>query len=184
MPLYREQLRSLAHIANIQLDYRKHALEIIKTITHELMLENQRILNDEFFNELEKYHRDWIVETVIQGMFLREYHLWENDTKEYISTQLKVNTRKNNPAKSSESHVEYVKSGLTILQVIVPTKTLEQIDEIRIRCNKIKHSFGVRNENFINLDEIEHTFLVFQTFWKALEDQEIRSWTIKLPREE
>ena len=36
------------------------------------------------FLDLSKVMRDWVRETLLQGAYLREYHLWEKDCRAYF----------------------------------------------------------------------------------------------------
>jgi hypothetical protein len=38
-------------------------------------------------SEFSSIERDWVIETIYQGAYLRQYHLWEKDCKEYFSSQ-------------------------------------------------------------------------------------------------
>jgi hypothetical protein len=40
---------------------------------------------------LEGSTRDWVIETLVQGAYLREYHLWEKDCKAYFQAMAKRN---------------------------------------------------------------------------------------------
>jgi len=40
--------------------------------------------NDPFERQMTDVMRDWAIESLIQGAWIREYHMWERDTKEYF----------------------------------------------------------------------------------------------------
>jgi hypothetical protein len=42
---------------------------------------------DDVSSEFSSIERDWVIETIYQGAYLRQYHLWEKDCKEYLSSQ-------------------------------------------------------------------------------------------------
>jgi hypothetical protein len=41
--------------------------------------------NDPFLSALSPTVCEWVIETIYQGAYLREYHLWEKDCKEYFN---------------------------------------------------------------------------------------------------
>jgi hypothetical protein len=44
-------------------------------------------MDDMVSSEFSSIERDWVIETVYQGAYLRQYHLWEKDCKEYFLSQ-------------------------------------------------------------------------------------------------
>jgi hypothetical protein len=94
---------SVAAVNYIQASHRRDAVEYtiagIKKI-HELNLE--LFGRDPLTLEMEGTMQAWVAETLFQGAYMREYHLWEKDCKAYFPAMALRNggTANWNPAPS------------------------------------------------------------------------------------
>src|SRR4051812_12229361 len=82
----------LASICHVQVEHRKTAMEYAIagiSLVHEK--NSSLFAGDKSATEIEDVIRDWVIETLIQGAYIREYHIWEKDTKKYFSDQLGLN---------------------------------------------------------------------------------------------
>ena len=77
---------------------------------------------------------DWVVECMIQGAWLREYHEWEKATKNYFEKQHQRNASPKPDWKSklpsvcgSASHVDRVRAQLSLFATHMPDTILEII---------------------------------------------------------
>jgi len=117
--------------------------------------------------------RDWAVESIIQGAWMREYHQWEVATKTYFdghhvrNGNSSVNWRK--PAQGSPStHVAKVIEQLATFSATVPAEILDALDHHRLRVNEAKH----RTDYYATEDELRELFSAVAAFWDALDPQE------------
>jgi hypothetical protein len=108
-----------------------------------------------------------------QGAYLREYHGWEKDTKQYCDDQLDWHRQAPFRWKAEEgSHVEKVRRALITLGAEIPDELLGGIDRLRQRVNPMKHSTGWSEDDFILHADYEAAVASIQAFWDALAGQE------------
>lgn len=125
-------------------------------------------------DEMWDWAGEWVVETLLQGAWMREYHEWEKATKTYFDGNharnggAKVDWRGKLPGASGTSHVDRVRAQLAVFGATVPADTLDVIDRTREHVNLAKHEA----EHFIG--EVDYRALVqaVTAFWKALTEQE------------
>jgi len=71
--------------------------------------------NDPFACEMTEIMRDWAIESLIQGAWIREYHMWERDTKDYFDGHyLRTGRPKVNWRTTRSSHVAKVAAQLEL----------------------------------------------------------------------
>ena len=76
----------------IQVGHRQTAIEYAIAGVTKICEGNISVLGDNPFNsEMEATMREWVVETLLQGAYLREYHLWEKDCKAYFAIMAERN---------------------------------------------------------------------------------------------
>jgi len=89
MKLYHSITNHGASLYWVQLNHRKTAIEYaIHTIDEAHSKDKETPYGDPLLDEITDVMRDWVIETLIQGAYPREYHIWEKDTKEYFTNQL------------------------------------------------------------------------------------------------
>jgi hypothetical protein len=126
-------------------------------------------------SELEAPVEAWVIESLMQGAWLREYHEWEKATKSYFDGQHernvspKPNWQARLPGRSGgASHVERVSTQLTIFGAHIADDILDAIDGQRRLINALKHE----DEYFAT--ERDYRFLVdaIAALWNELAQQE------------
>jgi hypothetical protein len=164
MRLVRRHLEPGASIPLIQLQHRKDAVEYaIQGIRKHCDANIAATDNDLMFKEFEPIMRDWVIETLYQGAYLREYHLWEKDCKEYFA----VMARRNGEIRQLRSSTfvpEVVRAvaeyGLTLEPLI-----LERIREMNQKVNVMKHDPGLNLDHFITREDYAKATDAIEQFW-------------------
>ena len=117
---------------------------------------------------------DWVIESLLQGAWMREYHEWEKATKAYFDGNHarngcgKVDWRGKLPGVPGASHVDRVRAQLTSFGVATPAGILDTIDQARERVNLAKHEA----EHFIDEADYKQFVQAVSAFWEALAEQE------------
>ncbi len=118
---------------------------------------------------------DWAIESLIQGGWMREFHMWELATKAYFDGQhlrngaAKVDWKKRPPRGApAASHVDKVKAQLGLFGASVPGGAIDAIDRARNQVNAAKHE----EEIFVTEAGYRELVAAVATFWDALELQE------------
>ncbi|MAO93927.1 MAG: hypothetical protein CMM78_02780 [Rhodospirillaceae bacterium] len=159
--------------------HRKSALEYLvhgTSLVHREILEHYK--EDPCFAEFEVYNRNSILETLVQGAYVREFHLWEKEAKEYFSDQFFNNglsfsdIRCQFEKKKNESIVDVVVRQLTAFDVQSLADELVEIDSMRIQVNKAKHDPGVLLDHFVSIDQFWDKHAAIGRFWSKLVDEE------------
>jgi hypothetical protein len=156
----------------IQASHRQNAIEMaVGAIRQACEQATKEAPNAELFPGSNLIARDWAIETLLQGAFLREYHAWETDTKQYFDWQhlrnggTKVAWKKQD---NSHGHVSKVKQQLLIFSASVPGSAMAAINRARKDVNTIKHG-----GTFL-ATEGDYNALVaaIDAFWIRLAEQE------------
>lgn len=126
------------------------------------------------FDTMSEAMREWAIESVIQGAWIRTYHQWEADTKTYFNA---MHIRNGGEAKDwgkikiphvkKVSHVSKVENQISLFSAKRPP-SLSLVDEARCRVNETKH------EDSYQASEADYEKLVtaIDEFWQELADQE------------
>jgi hypothetical protein len=124
---------------------------------------------DPFNSEMEGTMRDWVIESLLQGAYLREYHLWEKDCKAYFIAMAERNgaaiTMK---MKGAQSFPDLVKETLVSYDVAVPVEILDAIDRMRVKINDMKHAVGLELDHFISAKDYTDAVAALEGFWEYL----------------
>lgn len=165
MQLTKRYLESGATVNYIQVGHRRTAIEYTIAGIAKLHEANLDLLgHDPLTLEMEGTMRAWVVETLLQGAYLREYHLWEKDCKAYFAVMAERNgatlTMK---TKHGQSFAQLVKDTLLVFGVAVPADILSAIDCMRDRVNIMKHDTGLELDHFIG----EKDYADAVTPWKG-----------------
>jgi hypothetical protein len=136
--------------------------------------ENAALAEDAASQALFGHMGEWVVESLIQGAWMREYHEWEKATKTYFDGHharnggSAVDWRDKVAGVQNASHMHRVVAQLTLFSATVPTEIFGAIDKTRSKVNGAKHS----DELFVT----EADYLLFVksvlTFWERLDEQE------------
>lgn len=118
---------------------------------------------------------DWVVESLIQGAWLREYHEWEKATKRYFEGQ---HQRNGNPkpdwkgklprSTGAASHVDRVRLQLAEFGAAVSDEILDTLDAQRKLINSVKHE----GEYLAAEQEYRTLVQAVAGFWNELASQE------------
>jgi hypothetical protein len=119
--------------------------------------------------EMEGTMRAWVTETLLQGAYLREYHLWEKDCKAYFIGMAERNgTTTTMRPRGSQSFLDLVKETLDFYEVTVPAEILDAIDHMRVKINDMKHAAGLELDHFIGAGDYAEAVAALEGFWAHL----------------
>jgi hypothetical protein len=124
---------------------------------------------DPFNSEMEGTMRAWVVESLVQGAYLREYHLWEKDCKAYFTAMAERNgaTTAMKP-RGGQSFPELVKETLVSYDVTFPAHIFDAIGRMRDQVNVMKHEAGLEPDHFINESDYAEAVTALEGFWAHL----------------
>jgi hypothetical protein len=171
MKLFHSITKLGASLYWVQLGHRKTAIEYaIRAIGEAHTKDKAASHDDPLLDELTDVMRDWVIETLIQGAYPREYHIWEKDTNEYFANQL---TRNNDARRfplsgGSSSYVEKVKEATDLFTVEIPDEIFDEIDSMRKKANMAKHEPGLHVEHFVTKPEYHSAVAAVEAFWETL----------------
>ena len=168
MQLTRRYAESGAVINYTQVGHRHSAVEYaVAGIAKIQDINLDQLGRNPLTSEMEGSMRDWVIETLLQGAYLREYHLWEKDCKAYFIAMAKRNdvilTMKGN-----EPFTSLVRGILSRFQVTVPDDILSAIENMRQRVNVMKHEAGLQLDHFIRRADYEAAVGALEKFWEHL----------------
>jgi hypothetical protein len=171
--LKRKHLEAGANVTWTQVGHRRTAIEYAVAgakLAYKQSLE--QFPDDPLFAELESVMPEWVIETIAQGAYIREYHLWEKEVKDYLVGQLRRSNLESTvlKPKRSESLIDAVRRVLVNLGA--PDTGLADIDAMRHRVNIAKHEPGVLVEHFVSIDDYWKVLDAIEGFWEALAEHE------------
>lgn len=146
-----------------QAGHRQSAIDLAVGALHDLPSDS-----DDPFSEMSVAMRQWTIEAVFQGAWVREYHHWETDTKAYFKAMHGRNgSSEPNWRVIAGSHVQKVRAQLALFSVAEPA-SLTLIDAMRLRLNETKHEGGylATAQDYGRLAE------AISSFWGNLDEQE------------
>jgi hypothetical protein len=73
----------------IQTDHNKTAIGTAIACIEDVYAQESKLLCDDIVDD--PIARDWLIETLLQGAYIGEYHIWEKNVKEYCNTQWALN---------------------------------------------------------------------------------------------
>lgn len=156
-----------ALIPRIQAEHRRDAVQYAIAAIHEAVAQGEEVFpEDELFCELSVQHREWVVETLYQGAYLREYHLWEKECKEYFSSMARRNHV--DLALKSNGFPSEVERALVLFSAASVLPELQGIREMNARVNIMKHDPGVLTEHFVTATDYDTAHAAITRFWEAL----------------
>jgi len=159
----------------IQVDHRRTAIEYAVAATKLLYEQNiAQFPDDALFAELESIMPVWVVETIAQGAYIREYHLWEKDVKEYFGRHLKRNDAPPGHLnqKSGETFVQVSRRLLALFGIPDMDVELESLDGMRVRVNSAKHDPGLLLNQFVTIEEYWGKLDSIERFWEIISTHE------------
>lgn len=174
MQLIKRFLESGAAVNYIQVSHRQTAIEYTIAGTAKILDANLDMLGrDPITSEMEGTMQAWVVETLLQGAYVREYHLWEKDCKAYFPAMAERNgVTMVIKAKGGQSFTELVKETLVAFDVALPNDILTAIEQMRQRVNTMKHEAGLELEHFVTESEYREAISAVEGFWEQLASRE------------
>jgi len=151
-----------------EVGHHRTAIEAAVQYVREGFARSAENANDLLVSELSPILCEWVIETIYQGAYLREFHLWEKTCKEYFSPK-DVNMK---PSKSV-AFTDHVKGVLSSeFALTVPDDVIAALSTMRCKVNRMKHESGVQDEEFISAAEYEAAVATIEQFWEFLEENE------------
>jgi hypothetical protein len=168
--LIKPYLEPGATVNCVQVGHHQTAVEYAMAGIEKLHDANLAQFGDDPFNsEMEGTMRAWVVETLLQGAYLREYHLWEKDCKAYFIAMAARNAVTTTiRTKGGQSFLELVKEILVSYDVTIPARILDAIDRMRIKINDMKHAAGLELDHFISAGDYAEAVAALEGFWAHL----------------
>jgi hypothetical protein len=158
----------------LQVSYRRDAVQYaVAGIErhHDAVLDS--LGRDPLSLAMEGTMKDWVIETLFQGAYMREYHLWEKDCKSYFPAMALRNNGLSLPAPKNRKVTEWVVEMLSLFGVSVPTDVSNRIDRMRLRVNEMKHEAGLELDHFITEAEYTDAVDALEAFWTYLASEEL-----------
>ncbi len=170
MQLIRKFLETGAALNSIQVGHRHTAVEYAIAGIKKVHDANLDLLGrDPFNSEMEGRMQAWVAETLFQGAYLREYHLWQKDCKAYFpATAQRNGSALTMKPKGGFSFSDHVREVLGLFAVALPAGILDAIDRMRDRVNVMKHDAGLELEHFITDADYGEAIEVIEGFWNHL----------------
>lgn len=141
---------------------RRHHDAVVNASNHDLII-----------LEFEKSMHDWVAETLIQGVFIREYHLWEKDCKSYLENMAKRNGKKLPKKKSDESFTSWVWDRLKSFNAESSQENIKTIESMRVKTNDMKHEVGFEIAHLVSENEYKVAITAIEGFWNHLASEEV-----------
>ena len=116
----------------------------------------------------------WVLEVLIQGACIREYHLWEKDAKEYFGFHLLKCTGSQDALKrkKNDSFVDIVRRVAAMFDIAHVENELIAFDVMRNRVNTAKHEAGLLLGHFFDPNEYWAILDTEESFWEKIEGAE------------
>jgi hypothetical protein len=170
MQLKRKFLEPGAAVNFIQASHRHTAVEYAIAGIKKVHDSNLDLLgHDPFSFEMEGSMQAWVAETLFQGAYMREYHLWEKDCKAYFSAMAKRNGNVlAMKTKGGQSFTDRVREVFGLFAVAVPADILGATERMRDRVNVMKHDAGLELEHFITEADYVEAIEAVEGFWNHL----------------
>lgn len=111
----------------------------------------------------------WVRETICQGAYIREYHIWEKDVRDFVFQMSKGELSK---AAFDGNFVTNTVQNLAALGFEFPKPMVGKFHRFRKKVNKAKHEVGVLAEHFVSEDEFFENNQAVAEFWGYLGEQE------------
>jgi hypothetical protein len=155
--------------------HRETAIDVaIAVLRKTAEAENAELAGNPVSLELFGHMGEWVVESLLQGAWMREYHEWEKATKAYFdghharNGSSAVNWRGRVAGVPNPSHMQRIAAQLALFSATVPSEVLDTIDDTRNKVNAAKHT----GELFVTEADYKDFVKSILTFWERLEEQE------------
>jgi hypothetical protein len=158
----------------IQIEHRKDAIEYAVV---GIKRQHDAVVNafggDKLTTELEGTMQAWVIETLLQGAYLREYHLWEKDCKAYF-TEMAGRNRRTIDRKNlkGKPFTDSIKAIVCDFGAVVADNIFTEIEKMRLKVNVMKHEAGLEPEHFVSEGEYTAAVSALAEFWSTLANAE------------
>lgn len=123
--------------------------------------------------EIESAMSDRVAESLLQGAYLREYHLWEKDCKAYfVAMAARNGAALPLKVRSGETFPDAVKDALAAFGVTIPEAVFSDIERMRERVNVMKHEAGLELDHFVTQSDYAEAMQALEYFWDNLASRE------------
>lgn len=159
-----------AAVRYIKISHRRDALTyIMSALDHVHRSAAAEGPDDTLSVELNDTMSAWAKETLLQGSYIREYHLWEKDCTEYFVEQAARNAVPlSMKAKGSRPFPERVSHILGRFGVAMPLEPMAAIEAMRVQVNRMKHTAGFTLEDFVTAHAHDNAVAAIENFWNEL----------------
>ena len=159
----------------VQAGHRQTAIETAMGVIREAdQRQHEALSDDPGWQAFTSHMGAWVIESLLQGAWMREYHEWEKATKAYFGGNharnggSEVDWKGKLAGVPGPSHVNRVRAQLTLFNASVPADVLAAIDHTREQVNLAKHEA----EHFIREADYQALMQAVQAFWEPLTRQE------------
>jgi hypothetical protein len=172
MVLRRRQLKRGATEFFVQTRYRRTAIEtavgyVDAGFAHSL----QEHRDDSLAPEFSSIEPKWVIETIYQGAYLRQYHLWEKDCREYFLSHLSQGIEITRDPGPFPEYVNGLLSSRFLLDI--PKDVMDALSTMRSKVNRMEHKEGeVQNDEFVSAADYEAAVAAIERFWVFLVERE------------
>jgi hypothetical protein len=173
--LTRQYLEPGAAVNYIQVSHRRTAIEYALAGVQGLHDANLDLLGRDPLNErLEGAMKAWVIECLLQGAYVREYHLWEKDCKAYFALMSKRSSSLNLAVKPKrgQTFTDLIREILSAFEVTLADEILSAIERMRQRVNVMKHDAGLELNHFITEADYTQAVIALESFWNSLSNCE------------
>jgi hypothetical protein len=150
----------------IQLGRRRDAVEGVIAAITQIYKDNPHTQNPDPLTWDANVMKNWLTELLLQGAYIREYHLWEKDCKAYFAAVAERNGSR--MVLATQGFVKQVKGALAAFSVPMPDVTLKAIDHMRERVNVMKHEPGLDEDHLISENDYAEAVSAIESFWDVL----------------
>ncbi|ANW00102.1 hypothetical protein [Bradyrhizobium icense] len=173
MKLIRVHLEPGAMVNYIQIGHRRTAVEYAIAGIQKIHDANLDLLGrDPLSADMEGAMMAWVIESLLQGAYVREYHLWEKDCKAYFALIANRNNQLLTINQNEKPFPNFVRKVLLAFDVTLPDTILSAIDHMRKQVNVMKHEEGLELDHFVSEADYKSALDALESFWNELMSRE------------
>ncbi len=171
---------SKAYVNYFQSQHRRNAIKYGLHAVMQQGFQSAGKLDDGMFGAFQtNLMAPWVCETICQGAFLREYHVWEKEIREFISTKKREQDK--SELGFDGDFLNSVKKNLSKTGLAFPQELYGKFHKFRNKVNTAKHSPGLLTEHFVSEGEVWEVNDMVRDFWANICQQEGRPIRFPLP---
>jgi hypothetical protein len=178
MKLMRRHLEPGAMVNYVQIGHRRTAVDYAIAGVRKIHDANLGLLGHDPTNaEMEGTMMAWVIESLLQGAYVREYHLWEKDCKAYFVLMVNRNNQPLTINPKEKPFTSFVRKALSAFEVTLPDDFLSAIEHMRKQVNVMKHDEGLELDHFISEADYADAVNALESFWDTLMTREEVTYT-------